>query len=107
MSSRSVAAAARAAMFALEALEPRRFLSAGDTAGEAIRLDAEGGVTLAGVFASDTVWFSFDAQAGEEFILRDREIADQMTVLSEDGQTVLLNAQWYYPFHWTAPSSGT
>jgi len=48
MSSRSEAVLARAAMFELEALEPRRFLSAGDSVVEAIALDVEAGVQFHG-----------------------------------------------------------
>src|SRR4051812_32449040 len=100
MSSRSAALLARAAMFRLEALEPRRFLSVGDSITEAIPLDAEAGTRVSGVYTSETMLFTFEAQAGEQYVFNARDYPTEIKVLAEDGQTVLLDAKWEHNIQW-------
>jgi hypothetical protein len=112
MSSLSVAAAARAELFALEALEPRRLLSAGDV-GEPIQIDANG-TTIAGSYEGESsVRLIFDAQAGEHYVFfHQYQDTVRMSVLSEDGDAVLAATapneyhQFVRRLDWVAPAGG-
>src|SRR5438445_3264703 len=113
MSSRSEAVLARAALFALEALEPRRMLSAGDV-GEPIQIDTNG-TAITGSYddGGSSVRLLFNAQAGEHYVFfhqyQDRV---RMSVLSEAGDAVLAATapNEYHEFirrlDWIAPASG-
>jgi len=94
-------------MFALEALEPRRFLSAGDSVAEAIPIDVATGARITGrLEGPGTVYFSFDAQGGMPYIFAAQNYPGRMQVLAEDGQKVIADAEEDDFIQWTAPRTG-
>src|SRR5882724_11077978 len=109
MSSRSEAVLARAALFALEALEPRRLLS-GDV-GEPIQIDTNGTAIAGSYEGGSSVRLLFNAQAGEHYVFfHQHQDTVRMSVLSEDGDAVLVAtaANEYHEFirrlDWIAPA---
>src|SRR3954471_23900453 len=99
MSSRSAALLARVAMFELEALEPRRFLSADGVGQEQIGIPTDA-IGLRGHGwaefhpATDTGWFSFEAQAGIVYNIRNTYHNLRMLVYAPDGATRVAESQF-------------
>src|SRR5436190_4870018 len=93
MSSRSAALLARAAMFALEALEPRWLLS-GDVAGEIIPIDIEAGVGLRHLFDhSSVVQMSFEAREGTSYLFTMPDyLPPRLTLIAQGDPTPLVRA---------------
>src|SRR6185436_4792504 len=112
MSLQSAARLARAAMFRLEALEPRRFLS-GDAL-EPITIDPSG-TQLSGSFdGGSIVRVAFQAEASAHYVFyKSDPNFIRMSILSEDGEESLAVAastehhQFLNRVDWTAPVTGT
>ena len=110
---KTFASLSRAVLYQLEALEPRRFLSAGDV-GDAVAID-EAGTTIAGEYSgADQVRLRFNAEAGESYVFSHLHVNHvRMSVLSEDGSAALAATplirenQFERRLDWPAPSSGT
>jgi hypothetical protein len=90
MSSLSAAAAVRAAMFALEALEPRRFLSGPGAVTETISLDIEAGLPLSGTLeVGQTISFEFQVTAGTQYFIKHSGWRTRASLLSEQYGSLL------------------
>src|SRR4051812_45540862 len=112
MSSRSAARLARAAMFQLEALEPRRFLSADSLESEEPGTLPAQTVELVdhrstGVYPETNAsgWFSFHAEAGMLYSIGSGLQNLHMVVYAPDGQTQIAES-WFQQVIFKTESSG-
>src|SRR3954466_15112054 len=104
MSSHNQALLARAALFRLEALEPRWLLSAGGSIAEAIPLDIEAGAQISGEIYNE--WYAFSAEEGKQYFFSADSWNFSVDLRSSD-EAVLAHVDRSRGLLWTAPRSET